>query len=161
LHEHGVRIETVKDAAVALKPLAGPYASVLFAFGIFNAALFAVTVMPLSTAYCICEGMGWEEGLDKGFKEAPQFYSLITIMIALGAGFVLIPNFPLLKVMYFSQVGNGLLLPFVLIAMLTLSNDPQIMGEYVNRPSFHRVAQLTIMAMVILNFILLFLSFRA
>ena len=114
LFKAGVTIETAKDAALALKPLAGDYASWLFAFGLFVASIFAACILPLSTAYCICEGMGWYAGVDKRFEEAPQFFSLYAAIIIIGAGVVLLPNFPLLGVMYFSQVGNGILLPFIL-----------------------------------------------
>lgn len=161
LFQAGVRIETASDAAVALRPLAGDYASWLFAFGLFNASLFAASVLPLSTAYFICEGMGWEEGVDKRFSEAPQFYSLYTVMIVIGAGVVLLPNFPLLKIMYFSQVGNGILLPFVLIFMLSLINNKEVMGEFTNKPAFNTIAWLmviTVMALTILM-VLLFILF--
>ena len=101
LNKAGIQVETAKDAALALRPLAGKYASLLFAFGLFNASIFAASVFSLSTAYCICEGMGWDAGIDKRFEEAPQFFGLYTFLIAIGAGVVLLPNFPLLKIMYF------------------------------------------------------------
>src|SRR3989338_1096169 len=148
LFKAGVRVETVKDAALALKPLAGEYASWLFAFGLFNAAIFAVSILPLSTAYCICEGMGWEEGIDKNLHEAPQFFGLFTAMIVIAAGVVLLPNFPLLKMMYFSQVGNGIVLPLILIFMYWLVNNPDIMGEFVNSRTFNVVTLLTICIMI-------------
>ena len=151
LFQAGVRIETAKDAALALQPLAGNYASWLFAFGLFNASLFAASVLPLSTAYCICEGMGWEEGVDKRFEEAPQFFSLYTAMIVIGAGIVLLPEFPLLKIMYFSQVGNGVLLPFILIFMLLLSNNKDIMGEFINSKIFNAIAVFTIAIVILLT----------
>jgi len=159
LFQTGVRIETAADAAVALRPLAGNYASWLFAFGLFNASLFAASILPLSTAYFICEGMGWEEGVDKKFSEAPQFFGLYTAMIVIGAGVVLFPNFPLLKIMYLSQVGNGILLPFVLIFMLVLINNQEIMGAYTNKPAFNVIAWLTVIVVIALTLLMVVLSF--
>lgn len=158
IFQQGVQIETAKDAALALEPLAGHYASLLFAFGLFNASIFAASVLPLSTAYSICEGMGWEAGVDKRFEEAPQFFSLYTFMIVAGAGVVLIPNFPLLGVMYFSQVGNGILLPFILIYMLILINDKRIMGEFTNGPVFNIIAVLTVVVVIVLTLIMVFFA---
>ena len=132
LFQEGIMIESAQEAAVALKPLAGQYASVLFALGLFNASFFAASVLPLSTSYCVCEGMGWDAGIDKRFEEAPHFFWMYTFMIAIGAGVVLIPRFPLLGMMYFSQVGNGILLTFILIFMLKLINDKELMGEFAN-----------------------------
>ncbi len=154
MHQHGVHIESAKDAALALRPLAGPYASLLFAFGLFNASIFAASVLPLSTAYCICEGMGWNAGVDSRFEEAPQFFGLYTAIILIGAGVVLIPKFPLLKIMYFSQVGNGILLPFILIFMLILINNKEIMGEFVNSRLFNIVAWLTVIVVIALTFLM-------
>lgn len=132
LFQAGLRIETAQDAALALKPLAGKYCALLFAFGLFNASLFSACILPLSTSQYVCEGLGWEMGLDKHFEEAPEFYSLYTLTIIVGAGCVLWPDFPLIKIMLWSQVINGLLLPFVLIFMLLLVNKKELMGEYVN-----------------------------
>ncbi len=159
LSQSGVTIETAKDAALALKPFAGEYATWLFAYGLFNASLFAASILPLSTAYSICEGMGWDTGIDKSFREAPQFFGLYTAIIVLGAGVVLLPNFPLLKIMYFSQVGNGILLPVVLVFILSLSNNPDIMGEFTNSKAFNVIAWLTVVVMIALSFFLLALSF--
>jgi Mn2+/Fe2+ NRAMP family transporter len=122
-------METAAQAARALRPLAGPYASTLFAIGLLNAALFAACILPLSTTYSVCEGIGWERGVGRTFREAPQFYLLYTGMIVLGAGLVLLPGVPLLRVMLFSQVMNGLLLPVVLILMLLLVTRKSLMGE--------------------------------
>ncbi len=154
LHHANVRIETAADAAVALKPFAGIYATWLFALGLLIASLFAASILPLSTAYSICEGMGWDEGVDKRFEQAPQFFGLYTAMIVIGAGVVLMPNFPLLKVMYLSQVGNGILLPFVLIFMLKLINNKEIMGEYTNSKTFNVIAWLTVAIVIILTLIM-------
>jgi NRAMP (natural resistance-associated macrophage protein)-like metal ion transporter len=132
LFQNGLKIETAKDAAQALAPLAGIHCSWLFAFGLLNASLFAASILPLSTAYTICEAFGWESSLNTKIVDAPQFYSLYSLMIFLGAGFILLPNVPLIAIMYYSQVINGILLPFILIFMLLLINDKRIMGNYVN-----------------------------
>ena len=125
------QIETAADAAKALGPLAGKYASTLFAVGLLNAALFAASILPLSTTYSICEGVGWERGVARTFREAPQFYLLYTGMIVVGAGLVLLPRAPLIRIMLFSQVMNGLLLPVILILMLLLVTRKSLMGELV------------------------------
>jgi Mn2+/Fe2+ NRAMP family transporter len=132
LHAHGVRIETAADAARSLAPVAGQYASYLFAFGLLNASVFAASILPLSTSYTICEALGWESGVNKTFDEARQFYILYTALIGIGAGVVLFPQISLLGVMYVSQVVNGLLLPFILVFMLVLINDKNIMGDHTN-----------------------------
>jgi NRAMP (natural resistance-associated macrophage protein)-like metal ion transporter len=151
LFKAGVRVETAADAALALKPLAGKYCSWLFAFGLFNASLFAASVLPLSTAYYVCEGLGWEAGVGKTFKEAPQFYSLYTALIAIGAAVVLIPKFPLFFIMVFSQVINGMLLPFILIFMYVIINNRELMGEYNNGRIWNAVTLITIVVMVVLT----------
>lgn len=132
IHQAGRSVETVEDAAQALFPLAGPYCGGLFAFGLLNASLFAASILPLATAYQVAEGIGWERGLDRSFSEAPEFYTIYTAFIVLGAGLVLIPNAPLLKIMYLSQVLNGILLPVVLVFILRLINNPRLMGENTN-----------------------------
>src|SRR5205823_7864574 len=117
-------IKDAADAAQALRPLArGDWAYLLFAAGLFNASLFAASILPISTAYAVCEGLGFESGLDKKFHEAPAFYWLYTALIVLGAGAVLLPGFSLIRVMVVSQVANGVLLPFVLIFVILLIND--------------------------------------
>ncbi|MEN6489330.1 MAG: divalent metal cation transporter [Smithella sp.] len=148
LFHNGLKIETAKDAALALAPLAGSYASLLFAFGLLNASLFAASILPLSTSYTICEAFGWESSLNTRFVEAPQFYGLYSLMIFLGAGIILLPNIPLISIMYYSQVINGILLPFVLIFMLLLINDKRIMGNYVNGMTMNIISWATV---VILN----------
>jgi NRAMP (natural resistance-associated macrophage protein)-like metal ion transporter len=140
LFKHGVQIETAKDAALSLKPLAGKYCTFLFAFGLVNASLFSASILPLSTTYLICEGLGWEAGIDKKFAEAPQFYGFYTFIIFLGAGIILYPNFPLIPVMYFSQVINGMVLPIVLIFILLLINDKKLMIGHTNGPIFNIIA---------------------
>jgi len=139
LNAHGVTIETAADAARSLEPIAGRYASYLFAFGLLNASIFAASILPLSTSYTICEGFGWESGVNKRFEEARQFYILYTALIVIGAGLVLLPNISYLMIMYVSQVVNGLLLPIVLVFMLILINDRAIMEEHVNSPFYNIV----------------------
>jgi NRAMP (natural resistance-associated macrophage protein)-like metal ion transporter len=151
LHARGVGIESAQDAALALEPLAGAYCAGLFAFGLFNASLFAASVLPLSTAYYVCEGLGWETGIDKKFREAPQFFGLYTALIVLGAATILIPQFPLLAVMYLSQVVNGVLLPFILVFMLRLVNRPELMGAYVNSRLFNLIAWGTSVLVIVVS----------
>jgi Mn2+/Fe2+ NRAMP family transporter len=144
-------IKNAADAAQALRPLAGEYAYLLFAAGLFNASLFAASILPISTAYAVCEGLGLESGLDKRFEEAPIFYWLYTVLIVAGAGVLLLPHFPLVYVMVLSQVVNGIVLPFVLIFMLLLTNDHELMGEYVNSRAFNIVAWTTVILTIALT----------
>jgi Mn2+/Fe2+ NRAMP family transporter len=139
------------DAAQALRPLAGEYAYLLFAAGLFNASIFAASILPISTAYAVCEGLGFESGLDKKFHEAPVFYWLYTLLIVTGAGFLLIPRLPLVYVSILSQVFNGVVLPFVLVFMLLLTNDAELMGEHVNSRSFNVIASITVIVMIVLT----------
>jgi NRAMP (natural resistance-associated macrophage protein)-like metal ion transporter len=146
---HGFRnITYAADAAAALKPLAGQYAYILFSFGLFNASLFAASILPLSTAYTVCEGLGFESGVERRFGEAPFFYWLYTVLIVAGGAVVMIPGLPLVKIAVLSQVVNGIVLPFVLIFMLLLINKKELMGEYVNRPLFNVVAWATTVIMI-------------
>ncbi len=157
LFVHGLgSIQNAADAAEAMKPLAGKYAFILFAAGLFNASLFAASILPLSTAYTVCEGMGFESGLDKRFSEAPAFYWLYTLLIAGGAAVVLWPNFPLVKVTILSQVLNGVLLPVVMILMLLLINNKELMGKHTNNRFFNWVAWLTAIIVIVLSLALLF-----
>ena len=151
---HGIRIETAKDAALALFPLAGSYSAWLFAFGLLNASLFAASILPLSTAYFLCEGMGWDSGLNKRFWDAPQFYLLYTLLIFVAAIFILIPDAPLLTIMVLSQVINGSLLPVVLLFMLILINNKKLMGKYTNSKFFNIIAWSTTIIMSILTVLL-------
>lgn len=151
LFANGIRIESAKDAALALLPLAGDYAGLLFAFGLINASLFAASILPLSTSYCICEGMGWEAGVNKTFKEAPHFMWLYTVIVSVGAAVILIPDIPLIPIMVFSQVANGILLPFVLIFILKLINKKEIMGEYTNSTWFNILAWSCTVIMIALS----------
>jgi NRAMP (natural resistance-associated macrophage protein)-like metal ion transporter len=151
LFQNGIRIETAKDAAQALAPLAGAYCTWLFAFGLLNASLFAASILPLSTAYTICEAFGWESSVNHKFTEAPQFYWLYSLMIFLGAAIILLPNMPLVSIMFYSQVINGMLLPFILIFMLLLINDRRIMGDHVNSKFMNGVTWLTVGALILLS----------
>jgi len=154
---HAAGLTTITDAAEAasaLAPLAGKWAAWAFAFGLLNASLFAATILPLSTAHVICEGMGFEAGLDHKFREAPAFYWLYTILVVVGAGIVLLPNAPLWKIFIFSQVGNGVWLPIVVIFVLLLVNRKDLMGDYTNTFLFNLIAWITAIAMIILTFIL-------
>jgi Mn2+/Fe2+ NRAMP family transporter len=155
LHKNGIRIETAKDAALSLAPLAGTYCTYLFAFGLVNASLFSASILPLSTTYLICEGLGWETGIDKKFVEAPEFYGFYSLMIFLGAGIILLPGMPLIAIMYVSQVINGIVLPVVLIFILLLVNDPKLMMEHTNGPLLNAVAWGASGIMIVLTVILL------
>jgi NRAMP (natural resistance-associated macrophage protein)-like metal ion transporter len=148
-------IPSAAVAAQALRPLAGDYAYLLFAAGLFNASLFAASILPISTAYAVCEGLGFESGLDKKFHEAPAFYWLYTLLIVAGAGVVLIPRLPLVYVLVLSQVVNGILLPFVLVFMLMLTNDRELMGRYTNSRRFNIVAWTTVVVMIVLTLVMI------
>ena len=155
LHASGLtNITDAGEAAKALIPLAGKWAALTFAFGLLNASLFAATILPLSTAHVICEGLGFEAGLDHKFREAPAFYWLYTILILVGGGIVMLPNAPLWKIFIFSQVGNGIWLPIVVIFILLLINRKDLMGEHTNTFFFNVVAWFTAVAMIILTVIL-------
>jgi len=141
-------ITDAAEAATALKPLAGHFASWLFAIGLVNAALLSAAILPLATAYNICEGLGVESGINKKFSEAPTFYWIYTLLIVGGAGMVLIPRMPLIRLILFSQVANGILLPFVLIFMLKLVNKSELMGNYRNSKFANAVAWSTSVIMI-------------
>lgn len=133
LHEKGIVIQEAKDAAMALEPLAGKLAQSLFAFGLFIASIFSATILPIATAFYVCEAFGFEAGIDKKWKEAPEFYFLYTLIIVLAVIIILMPNAPLIGISLWSQVLNGMLLPVVLICMMLLVNNKKIMGEHVNK----------------------------
>ena len=161
LYLHGNRdIRDAADAAQSLRPLAGDWAYILFALGLFNASLFAASILPLSTAYTVCEGLGLESGVERRFSEAPAFYWLYTALIVAGGAVVLIPGLPLIKIAVFSQVVNGAVLPFVLIFMLLLINKKDLMGEYVNKPTFNIIAWGTTVIMVVLTALLIYGQIR-
>jgi NRAMP (natural resistance-associated macrophage protein)-like metal ion transporter len=152
LYVHGVHdINYAKDAAEALRPLAGDFAYILFAVGLFNASLFAASILPLSTAYTVCEGLGFESGVGKRFSEAPVFYWLYTALIAAGAGLILLPRLPLIKIQLYSQALNGVAIAPVLIFMLLLVNKKELMGEYVNSKLFNTIAWGLTIVMIVLS----------
>lgn len=159
LYKMGVAINSAEDAAVALGPIAGNFASSLFAIGLFGASTLTASIVSISSAYAVCEAFGWESGINKHFREAPTFYFLYTVLIVLGALVVLFPSLPLISVMLLSQVINGLLLPFVLIFMIFLVNDKRIMGQYANSRIYNVIAWFTVAALIVLTVILLFASF--
>jgi NRAMP (natural resistance-associated macrophage protein)-like metal ion transporter len=152
-------IQDASEAALGLKPF-GEYAFLLFSAGLFNASIFAACILPLSTAYSVCEGLGFEAGVSKRMKEAPVFYGLYTLLIVVGAGVILIPNFPLVKMILLSQVLNGILLPFVLIFMVLLINKVDIMGEWTNSRSFNIVSWATVVIMIGLTLALVGITVR-
>src|SRR5271165_3204746 len=155
LHANGLTsITDAGEAAKALIPLAGKWAAFTFAFGLLNASLFAASILPLSTAHVICEGLGFEAGIDHKFREAPAFYWLYTILILVGGGIVLLPNAPLWKIFIFSQVGNGIWLPIVIIFILLLVNRKELMGEHTNTLAFNIVAWVTAIFMIVLTLVL-------
>lgn len=149
-------IQTAADAAQSLRPLAGAYSSYLFAFGLLNASLFAASILPLSTAYSVCESFGWETGVNKNFSEAPQFYILYSLLIIVGASVVLFPSVPLISVMLLSQLINGLVLPVVLVAMIIIINDKKIMGAYCNSRLGNILSVATVAAISLLSLILVY-----
>ena len=145
---HGAKdINDAADAAVALKPF-GQYAYLLFSAGLFNASFFAACILPLSTVFTVCEGLGFESGVDKRFHEAPVFYWLFTLLIVLGGGIILWPNFPLVKMILLSQVINGILLPVVLIYMVMLINKKSLMREWTNSRLYNAVAWVSVIIMI-------------
>jgi Mn2+/Fe2+ NRAMP family transporter len=152
-------VQDAAEAAVALRPF-GEYAFLLFSAGLFNASIFAACILPLSTAYSVCEGLGFEAGVNKRMREAPIFYLLYTLLIVLGAGVVLIPGFPLVKMILLSQVLNGILLPPVLIFMLLLINKRDLMGEWVNPRWFNLVSWAMVVIMIGLTLALAGLTAR-
>ena len=150
-------LETAAEAALGLRPF-GQYASLLFAAGLFNASLFAACILPLSTAYSVCEGLGFESGVNRRFREAPIFYWLFTLLIVVGAGVILTPHFPLVKMILFSQVVNGVLLPFVLIFMTLLINKYEIMQEWTNSRFYNVVSWVSVALMIGLTLALVAIS---
>ncbi|MBI3377120.1 MAG: Nramp family divalent metal transporter [Nitrospirae bacterium] len=151
LFPSGIRINEASEAAIALKPLAGEYASFIFALCLANGSLLGVIIVPLATAYYICEAMGWEAGINKTFREAPQFMWIYTALIVVSALVILIPGAPLVFLMILASVVNGILLPFVLIYALSLVNNAKIMGEYVNPKSYNYITWGTVVVIICLT----------
>lgn len=158
LFKAGVRVDTAQDAAMALGPLAGGYAKSLFAIGLLNASVFSASILPLSTAYVVCEAFGWESGLDNGLSDAPIFFGIYTALIVLGAGIILLPIKSLIETMLASQTLNGVLLPVILIVMLKLINDKSIMGKYVNGPIMNILTWITVIILILLTIVLVLTS---
>jgi Mn2+/Fe2+ NRAMP family transporter len=157
-HSGNAEMKDVAEAAVALKPVAGRFAALLFAAGLVNASLLSAAILPLATSYNICEGLGFESGIDKRFSEAPVFYWLYTLLIGGGAAFVLIPGLPLFKYIIYSQVANGILIPFVLVYMLRLVNRPRLMGSFKNHGWQNAIAWSTALTMIILAVAMIYTS---
>ena len=155
LFANNIPIETAKDVALALKPLAGEYASLLFGFGLLGASMLAAFVLPLSTAYAVCEAFGFEHGISKSFKEAPVFFGLYTVLIVLGSAIVLWPDLSLYHVMLTTQVVNGILLPPILIFMVLIASKKSIMGDYVNTKFFNTISWIFTFILVLLSLLLL------
>ncbi|MCX6785763.1 MAG: divalent metal cation transporter [Candidatus Komeilibacteria bacterium] len=154
LYKYGININDAKDAALALKPLAGQFAQTLFAFGLFSASVLGAFILPVATAYALCEAFGWEYGFNTTAKSAPAFYNAILISITLPAALVLIPKIPLIKVMLLSQSINGILLPIILIFVMLIINNKKIMGEHVNKPIGNIISWLTIIGIIAATIIL-------
>lgn len=151
LHAKGIHVDNAEQAALALAPLAGKYAASLFAFGLLNASLFSASILPLSTAYTVCEAFGWESSLNRRFSEAPQFYVLYSLMIVAGALTVMWPGMPLIAIMYLSQVLNGLVLPVIMVFMVILINDPQVMGQHTPSLAGNLVFWTTVIILVLIS----------
>jgi Mn2+/Fe2+ NRAMP family transporter len=155
LHVNNIKIEEARDAAMALKPLAGALASYIFAFGLFVASIFSATILPVACAFYVCEAFGFEAGIDRTWEEAPHFYTLYTSIITVAAAVILIPGAPLITITLWSQVINGLLLPVVLICMMLLVNNKEIMGDYVNKPVTNIIGWATVIILTTLSITLL------
>ena len=151
LYKGGIEVSSAEDAARALRPLAGRYAETLFGFGLFGASMLAAGVLPLATAYSISEALGYEKGVSRSFREAPIFLGTFTFLVAVGAFIAVVPNLPLIRVLLVTQVINGLLLPFVLFAVLRLVNNRELMGQHVNGPIYNVLAWLTAIIVTILS----------
>jgi Mn2+/Fe2+ NRAMP family transporter len=158
LHVNGVQINEARDAALALKPLAGELASQVFAFGLFIASVFSATILPLACAFYVCEAFGFEAGIDKKWEDAREFYGLYTGIIILGAAIILLPNAPLIKISLWSQVLNGIFLPVVLVCMILLINNKKIMGKYVNKPMNNMIGWGAVSILILLSLTLLVLN---
>ncbi len=154
LHKNGITINEAKDAAMALRPFAGIFASQVFAFGLFVASVFSATILPLATAFYICEAFGFEAGIDKRVEEAPQFYTLFALIVAIAVGIILIPNAPLITITIWTQIINAILLPFVLISMIRMVNDKNVMGKHINNKFQNVVGWVTITILIVLTAIL-------
>lgn len=158
LFKLGIPIESAKDAAIALGPLAGKYAATLFAIGLLNASLFSAAILPLSTAYTVCEAFGWESGLQREFNEAPVFFTIYTSFIVLGSAIILLPIQSLIQTMIVSQTFNGLLMPIILVVMLILINDQKLMGKFKNGRVFNWFSWIMAIILIILAVFLVIIT---
>jgi len=158
LYKSGIIVESASDAAMALKPLAGQYAFILFGGGLFGASVLAAAIIPLSTSYAICEAFGWESGVDSSYKEAPAFLGIYTFIIALSSIVVLIPRLSLMGILIATQQIAGVLSPIILIFMIILVNDKRIMGTYVNTKIQNIISITTVVFIVSLSVILVLSS---
>lgn len=156
IYPAGIIINDAKDAALALGPLAGKYSSALFGVGLFNASIFAAALLPLATSYYVCEGLGWESGVDKTFKEAPNFFGIFTFLIVFSSIIILLPNINLFQILIWSQIINGVLIPVVLIFIINMCNDPDIMGEYTNSLSYNIISYGIVFLMLVVNIALIY-----
>ena len=154
LHSKGIVINEAKDAAIALQPFAGKLAGQVFAFGLFIASIFSATILPLATAFYVCEAFGFEAGINKRLREAPQFYALFTSIMAIAIVIILWPNAPLIAITIWTQVINAILLPVVLISMIMMVNKKEIMGEHVNNPAQNIVGWVTVVALLVMTALL-------
>jgi Mn2+/Fe2+ NRAMP family transporter len=158
LFTNGVNIETAKDAALALQPLAGVNAEVLFALGLLNASVFSAAILPLSTAYVVCEAFGLDLGVNRDLNEAPAFFGIYTVFIVVGAGIIMLPIKSLVETMMASQTLNGVLLPVILVVMLRLINDKRLMGRYINGRKGNIIAWAMVATLIVLTGILILVS---
>jgi len=158
MHPQGIIINEAKDAALALQPLAGKLASVVFSFGLFIASIFSATILPLATAFYVCEAFGFEAGIDKKWKEAPEFYILYTGILVISMIIILIPNAPLIRIIIITQVLNGVLLPVVLVSMMLIVNSKKVMGEYTNKMTNNIIGWVAVVILIALTILLLIFS---
>jgi len=161
LYTHSIKIDSAEAAAMALAPLAGKWASYLFAVGLLNASVFAAAILPIATAFFVCEAFGFEAGIDKSWEDVPVFYWLFTLLIVLGSSVVLIPNTSLMNIMLWPQVINGALLPFVRIFMVKLVNNKDLMGEYINNWGYNFLTWITIGIIILITLLMLVTSFTS
>jgi len=154
LHPQHIIITEAKDAALALQPLAGKLAGVVFSFGLFIASIFSATILPLASSFYICEAFGFEAGIDKKWKEAPEFYILYTGMLIISMVIILIPNAPLIRITIISQILNGILLPVVLVAMMIIVNSKKVMGDYTNKMTNNIIGWVAVVVLIVLTILL-------
>jgi NRAMP (natural resistance-associated macrophage protein)-like metal ion transporter len=158
MHPQGIIINEAKDAALALQPLAGKLASVVFSFGLFIASIFSATILPLATAFYVCEAFGFEAGIDKKWKEAPEFFILYTGILVISMIIILIPGAPLIRITILSQILNGILLPVVLVSMMLIVNSKKVMGEYTNKMTNNIIGWVAVVILIALTIMLLIFS---